>query len=145
MRVGDRSCLTPTCKLDLKPGQYQIEAKLDGYVPVERNLTIDSGKQIAPVILMMRPVPTPSPPPGTTAAATGKLIVNTGQPDALVFVDSVLRGRTDRRGVFSAQVEVGRHHYEWRNLDIKPLSSNSTWPPRGFPQYYGPQLPRSRQ
>ncbi len=109
VRVGDRSCLTPTCKLDLKPGQYQIEAKLDGYVPVERNLTIDSGKQIAPVILMMRPVPTLSPSQGTTAAATGKLIVNTGQPDALVFVDNVPRGRTDRRGMFSAQVEVGRH------------------------------------
>jgi rubrerythrin len=110
VRIGDRSCLSPNCRFDLKPGQYQIEARLDGYKPVEQSLTVDSTKQIAPINLMMQPVPPPPPPPlGTTAAATGTLVVQSGVPDALVFVDHTPRGRTDGRGVFSMQLEVRSH------------------------------------
>jgi len=95
VHIGERSCLTPNCRLDLKPGQYQIEARLDGYRPFEQSLTVDSAKQIAPINLMMQPVPPPPQSPGAKSAATGTLVVQSGLPDALVSVDSVLRGRTD--------------------------------------------------
>jgi hypothetical protein len=108
VRIGDRSCLTPNCRLDLKPGQYQIEARLDGYKPAEQSLTVDSTKQIAPINLMMQPVLQPSPA-GATSTATGTLVVKTGVPDALVSVDSVPRGRTDGQGVFSVQLEAKSH------------------------------------
>jgi serine/threonine-protein kinase len=109
VRVGDRSCLTPNCRFDLKPGQYQIEARLDGYKPAEQSLTVDSTKQIAPINLMLQPVPPPPQPPGATSAATGTLVVRTGVPDALVSVDSVPGGRTDGLGVFSVQLEARGH------------------------------------
>src|SRR5208282_3745867 len=105
VRIGDRSCLTPNCRFDLKPGQYQIEAKLDGYKPAEQNLTVGSTRQIAPINLMMQPAPPPQPT-GATSAATGTLVVKTGVPDALVFVDGVSRGSTDGQGVFSLLLEA---------------------------------------
>ena len=74
VRIGDRSCLTPNCRFDLKPGQYQIEARLDGYKPAEQSLTVDSTKQIAPINLMMQPVPPPPQPPGVKSAPTGTLV-----------------------------------------------------------------------
>jgi serine/threonine-protein kinase len=110
VRIGDRSCLSPNCRFDLKPGQYQIEARRDGYKSVEQSLTVDSTQQIAPINLMMQPVPPPPPPPlGTTVAATGTLVVQSALPDALVFVDHTPRGRTDERGVFSMQLEARSH------------------------------------
>jgi serine/threonine-protein kinase len=109
VHIGERSCLTPNCRLDLKPGQYQIEARLDGYRPFEQSLTVDSAKQIAPINLMMQPVPPPPQSPGAKSAATGTLVVQSGLPDALVSVDSVLRGRTDGHGVFSMQLEAKSH------------------------------------
>jgi len=105
VRIGERSCLTPNCRLDLKPGQYRIEARLDGYKPAEQSLTVDSTKQTAPINLRMQPVPPPPQPPGAKIAVTGELIVNTGVPDARVFVDGVPRGRTDGQGVFDIPLE----------------------------------------
>ncbi len=109
VRIGDRSCLTPNCRLDLKPGQYRIEAQLNGFKPVEQNLTVDSGKQIEPINLRMQPVPPPPQPAEAKSAASGTLVLKAGLPDALVSVDGVPLGRTDAKGVFSAQVEARSH------------------------------------
>ena len=109
VRIGDRSCLAPNCRFDLKPGEYQIEARMDGYKPSEQSLTVDSTKQIAPINLMMEPVPPLPHLPGATAIATGTLVVKTGLPDTLVSVDHTPRGRTDGQGVFSVQLEVKSH------------------------------------
>jgi hypothetical protein len=100
VRIGDRSCLSPNCRFELKPGQYQIETRLDGYKSAERSLTVDSGKQMAPVNLTLQPVP-----PHTT----GTLYVNIGVPDAIVSVDGVPRGRTNAQGLFDLPLEPGSY------------------------------------
>jgi eukaryotic-like serine/threonine-protein kinase len=120
VRIGERSCLTPNCRFDLKPGQYQIEARLNGYKPAEQSLTVDSTRQLPPINLLMQPVPPPAQPRGAKPAATGKLIVNAGVPDALVFVDSVPLGRTDGQGVFSAQLEAKGHQVQVEKPGYKP-------------------------
>src|ERR1700722_18898851 len=109
VRVGDRSCRTPNCRLDLNPGQYHVEARLDGYQPAEQNLTVDSTKQISPINLLMQPLPQPPPPTGPNLAAIGSLVVQSGVPDALVFVDNTARGRTDALGRLTLLLETRTH------------------------------------
>jgi len=40
--VGEVSCVTPNCKITLKPGIYQLVAKKDGYKTIARQITIST-------------------------------------------------------------------------------------------------------
>jgi eukaryotic-like serine/threonine-protein kinase len=123
--IGDKSCVTPNCRLELAPGQYRIEAQLTGYEQAERSLKVDSNKQTEPINLtMQRRPPKPSPavsvlndalnsaapappsPSGLKPAPMGTLVVQAGVPDALVSVDRTLRGHTDGRGSLSLPLEA---------------------------------------
>ena len=108
--IGDKSCVTPNCRLELAPGQYQIEAQLTGYEQAERSLKVDSNKQTEPINLTMQPLNSaasaPPPPSDLKPAPTGTLVVQAGVPDALVSVDRTLRGHTDGRGSLSLPLEA---------------------------------------
>jgi len=120
VRIGDRSCLTPTCRFELPPGQYTIEAQLTGYEPTEKSLTVDSSKPMEPIDLLMQPIPLP-PPTGAKPAAMGTLVVQCGLPDALVSVDHIARGRTDGQGVLSLELEARSHQIQVeKNGYLKP-------------------------
>ena len=104
VRIGNLSCVTPRCTIDLLPGNYNVSARLDGYEPIEQTLTVTPG-HASPLDLTLRPIAS-APPPGNTA---GTLTVRTRVPDALVFVDDVPRGRTDATGALSLQLEPATH------------------------------------
>ena len=108
--IGDKSCVTPNCRLELAPGQYQIEAQLTGYEQAERSLKVDSNKQTEPINLSMQPLNSaasaPPPPSGLKPAPMGTLVVQAGVPDALVSVDRTLRGHTDGQGSLSLPLEA---------------------------------------
>ncbi len=121
VRIGDRSCIAPNCKFELPPGQYQIQAQLDGFLPVQQTLTLDAAKPTPLVSLTLQPVPVPVPvkvtgpvtpppqPPTHPVSAMGTLEVQAGLPNALVYVDNLARGRTDNQGSFSAPLEAKSH------------------------------------
>jgi hypothetical protein len=112
VRVGEHSCLSPSCRLELKPGQYQIAAQLKGYQPAERNLTIDASTAAEPITLILQPLPSPPLSAGSKSTPTGTLVVHSGHPDALVSIDQVPSGRTDAQGVFRVQLEAKSHQIQ---------------------------------
>jgi hypothetical protein len=116
VKLGDRTCVTPSCDLKLKPGQYTAEAQRDGYEPASRTFTVVSGKAADPVAITLKPIPPPPPPPGVKK---GTLLIHVELPDVRVSVDGHISGRTDPKGNFSLQLEAKSHevrvekdHYE---------------------------------
>ncbi len=55
--VSGRSCISPACRFDLAPGPYDISARLAGYRPVTRRVTIDRSAA-APIEIALEPLPT---------------------------------------------------------------------------------------
>ena len=104
--IGDRSCVTPNCRFNLTPGDYQVQAELKGYKPAQQTVTIQLSRSPVRLDMTLQPMPPPPPPPGSK---TGTLIVQTGLPDAQVFVDNVARGRTDSSGALSLTLVVTTH------------------------------------
>ena len=115
VRVADRTCVTPNCHVDLKPGNYPIEARLDGYETRQQTVTVNPASRV--VDWTLQPVRVPPPPAG---AGIGTLIVRTGVPDALIYVDNVPQPtRTDQSGEVTLsmvakahQVRVERNQYQ---------------------------------
>ena len=113
VRIAERSCIAPNCRFDLPPGRYQIQAQLDGFVPVQQTLVLDAAKRNPLVNLTLQPVVASRPPtlplPKPVVPGTGMLEVQAGLPNALVYVDNTVRGHTDSQGVFSAPIEARSH------------------------------------
>ena len=105
--IQDRSCVTPDCRFELKPGPSEVKAQLKGYQPLRKAVTVDGAKGKWSLDLTLEPVA--SPPPLDTPAATGTLVVNVGVPDVLVSVDGVMRNRTDASGTLSLPLEAKTH------------------------------------
>lgn len=115
IRVGNQTCTTPRCTIDLLPGDYNVSARLQGYQAVEQTLHVAPGHG-STLDLTLRPLIT-SPPPTNTA---GTLTVHTHVPDALVFVDNVPRGRTDATGTLSLQLEPAAHMLRVEKVGYDP-------------------------
>jgi hypothetical protein len=103
LRVGERSCVTPNCQLDVAPGSYRVEAQLQGYEPKQQTVIFDSSNRT--VDLTLRPLAPPPPP----AQGTGTLIVQAALPDVLVYVDGSLSTRTDQTGSVTLSLEGQTH------------------------------------
>jgi serine/threonine protein kinase len=105
VQVGDRSCTTPNCRFELPPGQYQVQARLQGYQSAQGTLVVEPGKHSGVLNMKLEPVPviaTPKPQLGT-------LVVQAGEPNVEVFIDGVPSGSTDARGNFSLPTEAKTH------------------------------------
>ena len=111
VQIGERSCTTPNCRFDLPPGQYQVQARLNGYDSVQGTLMVDPERHLGVLNLTLQPVPAPPHPiaPGQAAPQLGTLAVQANAPAALVFIDNVPGGRTDAHGNFSLASEATTH------------------------------------
>ena len=107
VRVGDRSCVTPNCRFDLKPGSYEVQAALAGYEPKQQQVVFDTSTRL--VDLTLQPAPLPPARPGVPPPASGTLVVQARVPDALVYVDNVPRGRTGKDGSLSLPLDATMH------------------------------------
>jgi hypothetical protein len=103
--VGDKTCTTPNCRLDLKPGRYAVSARKQGYLPAEEPLSVEAGSR-AMASLTLRPEPPPAPSAG---APRGTMILRAGVPGARVLVDNVPQGLTDARGELHTELPAGSH------------------------------------
>jgi predicted Zn-dependent protease len=107
--VGGQICVTPNCRLLLKPGEYKMEARLSGYRPAQQTLTVDSSKGPAAFDIALQPQTSTPSPSGVGAPVTGVLLVRTGIAGSLVFIDGVPSGRTNARGEFVTVLGVAAH------------------------------------
>jgi eukaryotic-like serine/threonine-protein kinase len=113
VQVGDHSCVTPNCRLELLPGSYSVEARMNGYAPAQQTLVVDATKPSGGSLLTLQPLP---PPPLSAQTETGTLVVTARLaggsavlPDVLVFVDGQAVQRTDANGVFRLELEAKAH------------------------------------
>jgi hypothetical protein len=57
VKIGERSCVTPECRLELPAGNYPVEARLPGYAPASQLVSIHK-QESARVRLVLAPLPT---------------------------------------------------------------------------------------
>lgn len=55
--IGERSCITPKCRLELPAGNHRIDARLPGYAATSRVVSIRKG-EAADVQVILEPLPT---------------------------------------------------------------------------------------
>jgi eukaryotic-like serine/threonine-protein kinase len=103
--IGGRSCIAPACSFDLPDGDYQVEAKLNGYLPVSEALSVSASAGGGTKLLTLAP----EPPPVNPAAKTGSLVVRTGVPGSRVSIDGRAHGLTAANGELRIVAEAGNH------------------------------------
>jgi hypothetical protein len=103
VKVGDHSCITPNCRLELAPGSYPAEAQLQGYTAKQQTVVFDSSNRTVELTLQ----PLPAPP--AASQSTGTLVVRTTPPDVRIYVDGSPRSRTDQSGSVTLTLEARTH------------------------------------
>jgi hypothetical protein len=104
--IGTQKCRAP-CTLKLPPGNYELRADRDGYIPLTQNVSIAPGMKSLPLIELHvpPPPPLPSPPP---ALKVGSLRVSADVEGAEVYVDNNLKGLITA-GQFETKIDAGSH------------------------------------
>ncbi len=120
IKVGDLSCITPNCRIDLKPGRYQMEARKEGYQPRQQVVVLDPAKPSDVVEVKLEPELPPALPDKVPATSIGTLVVRAGIPGAMVIVDNTPRGRTNNRGDFTLPVEARNHEVRLEKSGYEP-------------------------
>ncbi len=110
----NQSCVTPDCNIKLAPGNYEVEAQLEGYESTTKSISVGAQGTNA-VDISMVPSPPSQPAQPTTAASTpvqekpGQLVIRGVPAGAQVLVDGALKGKATNRGAFSTSVPAGEH------------------------------------
>ncbi|HYL12311.1 MAG TPA: protein kinase [Terriglobales bacterium] len=108
VRNTENNCVTPHCALKLAPGQYEIEAQLQGYQTVTRPLSVKApGKN--PIMIAMTPLPTEVSGKPSEPEKPARLDIRGAPAGAEVFLDGKSIGRINRRGTFLADMRAGDH------------------------------------
>ncbi|HJT86555.1 MAG TPA: protein kinase [Bryobacteraceae bacterium] len=119
VRMGAYSCATPGCFLQVRPGTYDVDAQLQGYQAGMRTVTVNAANQVVEVTLQpVAPAPAANPP-----VAAGSLVVRTGVPDALVYVDGTPLTRTDRSGSATLALDAKVHQVRVERNGYLPSAS----------------------
>jgi TolA-binding protein len=95
--------------IPLKPGPHEVELAKDGYQSKELHIDITGGKELALNDTALTPVPVPPdhliPEPGHP---NGSLIIETGNKDVSVYIDSVKQNNA-RRGTLRVSLPPVEH------------------------------------
>ena len=133
---------------ELGMGAHEVIVYKDGYAQASQQVTLDESTPNRTVRLPLSPPATASRPssdsltarsgslttaagsPRSDSAATAPrenagLVVDTGVPDATVFVNDSTRGTTDTNGLLALQVSPGTHQVEVRKEGYKPTRSTT--------------------
>ncbi|MCC6362827.1 MAG: protein kinase [Bryobacterales bacterium] len=109
VRVENRSCVTPSCRLDLPFGEHQLEISLSGHKSIRQSFTLTKDQpNPTPIEIVLEAVRTepPSPPPPAPATPQGILAVSTGIEGVQVLLNGKSYGRTDAQGHLRLTVEA---------------------------------------
>ncbi len=124
-----QTCETPNCSIRLAPGDYEIEAQLQGYETARKSIAVTAQGANSIEISM---IPLPAGQRGQTAAGSaqtvrekpGQLVIRDIPAGSQIFVDGTLKGKANARGTFSAEVPAGEHQVAIvaRNEPPKPIT-----------------------
>jgi hypothetical protein len=132
VRIGDRPCVTPNCRMIVPPGTYNVVAQMPGYEPAQRTLIVEADKQPLPLDIALQPAP---PPLDVKQNPTkiGHLVVQVGLTDVLVLIDNTPTARTGANGVARLTVEAKQHTIRVEKAGYRPepeqqitLANNAT-------------------
>jgi outer membrane protein assembly factor BamD (BamD/ComL family) len=122
-----QECTTPNCNFKLRPGQYSIEARLQGYETAKATIAVNEwGASSEPIHLKALPVVS-SPPPEQPA----RLAIQGAPPSAEVLLDGKSLGRTNTKGSFTATVPEGSHQVKIQSKDHELATLARTFPAGG--------------
>ena len=106
IRKTNQECTTPNCKLKLKGGNYEIEARLTGYEPKIQTIIVDAKGPNSTTIALSAPLPpTPTPIPSKPA----QIVIRGWSRDAEVLLDGNSAGTVGTSGTFSTTIAAGKH------------------------------------
>jgi serine/threonine-protein kinase len=95
VKIGDRSCVTPECRQDLRAGNYRVDATLPGYAAASEDVAIHKGEAVH-VRLAMVPLPT-------------SLVVTCNFPAGAVELDGASAGQMKDGQLTLDNLKPGRH------------------------------------
>ena len=104
VQVGDQRCVTPKCRVNLAPGQYVVQAQLEGYQDFSQSLTVDPSAPPSPLSLALTPT--------RVAANAGYLVVRAGVEGAEVLVNGTKLSRTGAGGTVRVPLDPGSYRVE---------------------------------
>ncbi len=92
VRVGNKSCITPDCRLPLAPGQYNVEIAKEGFETKVEAISLEPRMTGSKLETTLTPKPVPVeraelPEQKTPDSSSGSLIVDTGAETATVLID----------------------------------------------------------
>lgn len=118
VRVGDRTCVTPNCRLDLPAGDYQISAQLQGYGQHSETLTVDPRHPEPTVRITLDLV---SVPPASTQGSY--LVVKTGVDGAEVLINGKKAAQSTSGGVLRVPLDPGTYRVEVEKSGYSPAKA----------------------
>jgi hypothetical protein len=133
---------------ELEMGSHKVIVHKEGYAQVSQQVTLDKSTPNRTIWLPLLPpaaastsssdsliagsgsLTAPTGAPRSDSAATpprkeAGLVVDTGVPDATVFVNDSTRGTTDANGLLALQISPGTHQVEVRKDGYKPTRTTT--------------------
>jgi len=117
VQVGNQTCVTPNCRLNLPAGNYQLDARLQGYQPTSQALSVDRHQAEPTVRVVMVPEIAPSTSKGSY------LVVKTGVDGADVLINGKKFAQPTAGGFLRLPLEPGDYSVEVQKngyLPVKP-------------------------
>jgi hypothetical protein len=114
IQVDGKACETP-CRVRLTPGRHELLATSPGFDEIHQFVSVPwFGGELPPIAMKRTPVSSPPTAAAMTNTAeqlggASKIIVNTSQPGATVFVDGKAAGTTGKDGGFEKVTKAGPH------------------------------------
>lgn len=117
VQVGNQTCVTPNCRLSLPAGNYQLEARLQGYQLSSQALSVDPHQAEPTVRVVMVPELAP------TSLKGSYLVVKTGVDGADVLINGKKFAQPTAGGLLRLPLEPGDYSVEVQKngyLPVKP-------------------------
>jgi hypothetical protein len=114
IQVDGQACGTP-CRLRLMPGRHELLATSPGFDEIHQVVSVPwFGGELPALAMKKTPVSSPTATVKTadTEAQLGgnsKIVVNSSQPGASVFIDGKAAGTTTKDGGFEIVIKAGPH------------------------------------
>ncbi|HEY1088143.1 MAG TPA: PEGA domain-containing protein, partial [Archangium sp.] len=100
-------CTTPCARDDLEPGAFTLRLEKEGFEPLQRPVTLESGADVSLGMLTMQPVAAVAvKPPQPTADAPTLVTIDSEPPGAEVRIDGELVGVTPHSRQLAAKTVV---------------------------------------
>jgi hypothetical protein len=108
VEVDGQTCVTPNCKVFLKPGDYLVKLRKDGYLPRDIFIPVKPTDQ-GPVNVTAALQTLDTPTPAFDLHALARMSISGAMPGTRVRMDGRVLGETSKEGLFAVYIPPGAH------------------------------------